>query len=744
MDYNLLKYFWFFFVLFIISGWTSKGQSINYKNDSLVLSISSELEVFEDESSSFIVNQMINNNIQFKITDQETPSYSFTKSTIWSRFKLNNYTDEDCYLEISPPILNHVTLYQVFDDKIDSTRLGSFHTNQNQNILTSNNYIFKLDKDANYYLVKTKSKTRLFIKAKVGSFKAFVKKTRIVDTIQGIYAGLIIMILIYTLFLYSTNRDSVYLYYLLHIFNLMLFFLYMSGYGIKFVWKDLPIINAHYITVINLGFVLSIVFVMNFLDTKKNLPVLHKALWTVVLALIANSLIDLFVSSYLAGKLLNYIGILAIGFVIAGALRLAKKGYKHAYTFLYAWLLYLLGIAVQTLQSLNFIPTNEITSNTIQIGSAFEVVLLSIAVGNKINFYKEKRLEAIANEKVLLKEKELLKSSQKENLEELFQEQTELLYTKNKELKKQNRKIKLKHEEISVQNKKITEYHGLLEAKNKIITGQNEDLNLHKENLEQLIDERTHELKEAAINAENADKLKTAFLKDFSHEIRTPMNAISGFSNLLVDIEIDDESHDYYVEIINNHTDNLLDLIDNIVDLSRIQNNNLNLRKVKFDPSKLFASMLEKLQLKLKREKKSFVNLQLEYPTNENLRFYLDYNRFWKIVYQLVDNSIKYTEAGYIKFGFRQIEQTNDIEVFVVDTGVGIKKEKLAYVFDSFRKIDEQSTKLHAGTGLGLSLVKGLVTLMNGEIDIQTVSAEESAENQTGTTIKALIPNAIA
>ncbi|NJO90150.1 MAG: HAMP domain-containing histidine kinase, partial [Chloroflexia bacterium] len=194
---------------------------------------------------------------------------------------------------------------------------------------------------------------------------------------------------------------------------------------------------------------------------------------------------------------------------------------------------------------------------------------------------------------------------------------------------------------------------------------------------------------------------------------------------------------------INTHTDNLLDLVDNIVDLSRIQNNTLVLKKVKFDPAKLFIALLEKLQAKLKHEKKSFIDLRYIPYKNKDLRLLLDYNKFWKIVYQLVDNSIKYTETGYIEFGFHRVNDTNDIEVIVVDTGVGIKKEKLTYVFECFRKIDEQN-KLQPGAGLGLSLVKGLTTLMNGKISIETVSIEEISDNQAGTTIKITIPDAIA
>ncbi len=732
----------FFLVFFFVEGQNVLGQeTINYENKLSVLSISSELKVFNDSSSKYNVKEIIEHALFVK-TKSNVPSYSFTESAVWCKFKLNNSTDKPCYLEISPPILNEITLYQIQNNQIDSLQLGSFHAGR-KSVLKSNNYIFQLNNDADYYLLKVRSKTRLFIKARIGSFDALMKKTKIIDTLQGIYAGLVIMVFIYNLFLFYTNREKVYLYYLLHLINLIMFFLYMSGYGIRFIWKDYPIVNSYFITIINLGYVFSLFFVINFLDARKKLPLLHKVLWVTIIALILNSFVDILISSYLAGKLLNYIGIVGTGFVITGSVRLAQKGYKHAKTFLYAWIFYIVGIVIQTLQSLNFIPTNEITSNTIQIGSAFEIVLLSIAVGNKINFYKLKRLEAFANETVLLKEKEILKSSQKKNLEELFQERTELLYTKNKELKKQNKKIRQKHDEITEQNRKISEYHELLESKNKIITNQNEDLRQHKENLEQLIDERTFELKEATVEAENADQLKTAFLKDFSHEIRTPMNAISGFSNLLMDIEVDDESHDYYVEIINTHTDNLLDLVDNIVDLSRIQNNTLVLKKVKFDPGKLFIALVEKLQAKLKHEKKSFIDLRYIPCKNKDLRLYLDYNRFWKIVYQLLDNSIKYTETGYVEFGFYQVADTRDIEIFVIDTGVGIKKEKLTYVFECFRKIDEQN-KLQPGAGLGLSIVKGLTTSMMGKINIETISAEEATDNQTGTTIKITIPDAIS
>ena len=175
-------------------------------------------------------------------------------------------------------------------------------------------------------------------------------------------------------------------------------------------------------------------------------------------------------------------------------------------------------MAIQTMQSLNYIATNDFTSNTIQIGSAIEIILLAIAVGNKILFYKEEAIQANIRERQILQEKESLKSGQKEKLEIEFQRQTEVLYDKIRELRRQNIEINKKFREISSHNAKLIDYHELLEQKNKIIIRQNNVLKKHREDLENIIFERTKELEEAKLLAEEADELKTAFLKNFSHD----------------------------------------------------------------------------------------------------------------------------------------------------------------------------------------------------------------------------------
>jgi len=703
--------------------------------------ISPRMEVFEDIHSELTIKKIINDSLRFSKSKQQVPNYSFTKSTIWCRFEVKIKSTEDCYLEISPSILNEIICYQVFENKVDSTVLGSLYTNVHNNAFESNNYIFKLNSEAKYYVLKIRSKARLYINAYIQSFDSLVEKTNANDSLQFMYAGLLLMIFIYNLFLFFSTREKIFLYYLLHLLNTLIFFLYISGYGIEFIWSDYPVINSYFLAIICFGFLFTIYFVLEFLETKKNLRFIHYSLLVMMILLAIAGIANLLGNSYYVGRIMNYIGFPIILLIIIGAINLARKGFKPAITFLIAWFIYLLGIAIQTLQSLNYLPTSDFTSNSIQIGSAFEIILLSLAVGNKINFYKNRITEADNREKGLLQEKKNLKANEKEKLEERFQEVTETLYAKNKELRLQNKEIKRKFDEITIQNKQIIDYHDLLELKNKVALQQKAELEEHVINLEKFIEERTSELQEATLKAEEANMLKTAFLRDFSHEIRTPMNAIAGFSSLLLELEIDDKSHDYYVDIINVHTDNLLELIDNIVDLSRIQTNQLHLKNVKFDPAKMYIALLDMFNAKLKREKKSFISLIVDLPTDREIRLYLDYNRFWKIVYQLVDNSIKYTESGFINFGYQK-KENGSLEVFVIDTGVGIKKEKLAVVFDSFRKVEKDSTKLHGGAGMGLSLVKGLVALMNGKIEITSSTLDDYSEKEPGTTIRIEIPNA--
>ncbi|MCD7925063.1 MAG: PAS domain-containing sensor histidine kinase [Bacteroides sp.] len=214
--------------------------------------------------------------------------------------------------------------------------------------------------------------------------------------------------------------------------------------------------------------------------------------------------------------------------------------------------------------------------------------------------------------------------------------------------------------------------------------------------------------------AEQSDKLKSAFLANMSHEIRTPLNAIVGFSNLLVsgDIEIGSSESKEFVSIINKNCEQLLVLISDIIDLSKIESNSIEF-KMKKQPLNYILSDVYQCQVLNMPENVEFI---LQQP-KEALEIVTDDTLLKQVINNLINNAIKFTTHGSIALGYKALSD-NTVEIFVNDTGIGMSKEKLAHIFDRFYKVDS----FKPGAGLGLSISKTIIEHMQGEI---TVTSEE-------------------
>jgi signal transduction histidine kinase/CheY-like chemotaxis protein len=239
----------------------------------------------------------------------------------------------------------------------------------------------------------------------------------------------------------------------------------------------------------------------------------------------------------------------------------------------------------------------------------------------------------------------------------------------------------------------------------------------YQEDLEALVDERTLELKAAKEKAEESDKLKTAFLTNMSHEIRTPMNAIVGFSYLLTDPESTDDIKTEYTKIIRSNGEVLMNLINDILDISMIESGQL---KTKPKPVAV-PDLLNDLKLFYEKEKEKFRKQHLEMiqdydKDTEKLVITTDKIRFHQIMTNLLSNAIKFTEKGSIIYGYR-VSDSDEVLFFVKDTGEGIPPDKHQLIFERFSKFGNiNETKLYSGTGLGLAICSELVNLLGGKI----------------------------
>jgi len=226
---------------------------------------------------------------------------------------------------------------------------------------------------------------------------------------------------------------------------------------------------------------------------------------------------------------------------------------------------------------------------------------------------------------------------------------------------------------------------------------------------------------ESLEKAEESDRLKSAFLANMSHEIRTPLNAIMGFSSFFKDPDLEIGKRKHFVDIINKSGDRLMKIINDIMDLSKIESDQLPLELNEVNINQTLTEIIEihkeSNQLLLNKE----LELKLNLPSlNEDVYLMTDENRFTQIINNLISNALKFTNSGYVEVGYNLVnkDDKSNIEFYVKDTGCGIEKDKFRLIFDRFSQAGEKDFK--SGNGLGLSICKGLMNLLGGDIWLES------------------------
>ena len=209
--------------------------------------------------------------------------------------------------------------------------------------------------------------------------------------------------------------------------------------------------------------------------------------------------------------------------------------------------------------------------------------------------------------------------------------------------------------------------------------------------------------------AEELDRLKSAFLANMSHEIRTPLNAIVGFSSLLAETDSRNERQEY-IKIVQENNELLLQLISDILDLSKIEAGTFNFVYTNVDVNETCAEIIKSMSMKVSKG----VELIFEEPLPE-CYLYTDKNRFTQVISNFINNALKFTQQGCITLGYEQVSHQK-IKFYVRDTGMGIPEEKQKSVFERFVKLNT----FVQGTGLGLSICKSIVSQMGGEIGVES------------------------
>ncbi|HKX86116.1 MAG TPA: response regulator [Flavobacterium sp.] len=227
------------------------------------------------------------------------------------------------------------------------------------------------------------------------------------------------------------------------------------------------------------------------------------------------------------------------------------------------------------------------------------------------------------------------------------------------------------------------------------------------------------QLEKAKRKAEESDQLKTAFLTNLSHEIRTPMNAIIGFSELLKESDIDEEEKLNYIKIINKSGTNLVSIIDDLIEMSKIDANQVKPNISSVNLESCMNELYRSIAITISKEKE--VEFRLVESNNPiTSRILIDEIKLKQVLINLITNAIKFTHKGFVEFGYNKSTDGSLIHFFVKDSGLGIDEDDQPFIFDRFRRVDSDYSIKVGGLGLGLAISKAYVHLLGGNIELES------------------------
>ncbi len=282
------------------------------------------------------------------------------------------------------------------------------------------------------------------------------------------------------------------------------------------------------------------------------------------------------------------------------------------------------------------------------------------------------------------------------------------------------RLVKKRTEELEATNEELA-------ATNEELQSTNAELFRYRTQLEQMVERKTRELTIAKEKAEESDRLKSAFLANMSHEIRTPLNGIVGFLNFLGNDDLSLQRRGEYINIINNSAGQLVKLIGDIVDVAKIEAGQMDLCPMAFRINDLLVEIQAFFEAWLRTNDKTNITMILDQSGFiDHCMCFIDSMRLRQILINLIGNAVKFTDKGYIRFGYRN-PVPDMLEFVVEDTGMGVPENQRALIFERFHQAEQGNNHRYGGTGLGLTISRNLVKMMGGDMRVESTPGTGSS-----------------
>jgi two-component system NtrC family sensor kinase len=412
----------------------TQDSTLIFKNENKILRIESGISVFKDPTKSLTINEVINR--KFEYLNQKVPNLGITSDKIWIKFTVDNQSQiENLMLVVAQPAIDSITLYRLEQHKLyASSKLGKFKA-FHERLVNNPNYIFpiKIAKNGREtFYISISSTDQIQLPISLGTPRVVLVNDNNKNILFGIYAGIIIIMILYNLFISFTIKDPSYVYYIFYIFFVGLTQATFQGYAFKFLWPDSSwlAINSSFLVPFFSG-ITTAMFLKKFLQTKIQTPKLHIG-------------IDMFVVCYFIAmglwfsgrhidsiKCLQTLALFGSLYFLYVANVIRRKGSRPALFFLVAYTIFLLCVVIFVLRNFNLIEYNLFTSYILEIGSVIQITLLSFALADKINTYRRDKEQSQEQALKISKENERLIREQNIELEIQVNKRTEELQNSN-------------------------------------------------------------------------------------------------------------------------------------------------------------------------------------------------------------------------------------------------------------------------------------------------------------------------
>ena len=606
----------------------------------------------------------------FEPAPRSALSLGFDRSVYWARLRIDSELAAPAtyYLEIGYPLLDDVRVFIVSERGTRRYVTGD-RTAFGTRPLESRTFLFPLPLEPGQSLsvyLRVETFGSLNLPMTLLSQPAAFGRLAAEYSLLALYYGALLMLVVYNLYHFWRLRDVNALYYALFVSCYVAFQLALNGISFQFFWPDSPWwANVNLPFFLCAAYLTGVLFTRSILDTAHNAPRIHRVLGALRWFAVAGMLLAL-LAPYEWAVRYGVTLVFSVALFIVAGFKIGLQGYRPARYYSLGWTVLLGGMIVFSLNAFGFLPTNFFTTWSTQIGSAWDAVILAFAISDRFYLIEE--------------EKQALSARYSAELERTNQQ----LNTLNDQLES-----------------RVAEGLGELRASNERLRAE------------------ARVRRRAERKAEAANRAKSEFLANMSHEIRTPMNAIVGFVHLLGRTSLTAAQRDYL-----NKTESaarvLLDLIKDLLDLSRIEVGQLELQPAPFGVDALIDQVRDLVQLSAERKGLAF---EVDRRGTADCWVEGDGARLRQVLLNLLGNAVKFTESGRVCLQIQcrpAGDDSVDLGVVVEDSGIGIDAERVGQLFQPFTQADASINRRFGGTGLGLAISQRLIRQMGGEIEVDS------------------------